>query len=198
MIGLFTVDEGLREILERSVEDKLRDVKLKKIVRVNSNDVREIAKAMINNSVDAVIFSGKIVTEKDVVKGFKWNDEERMIDIAVRAITAEGYTKLSTAAEIMIRHVIRHLPVLEEQPIGMISARDIIYRFSEKLSLQEEVKQVMVPYLVKGDFNTTLSEGVELMMKNGVGSLVFYEKNDLYIVTLKDLVKHIYMYEMKL
>ncbi|MEM1859519.1 MAG: signal transduction protein, partial [Metallosphaera sp.] len=79
----------------------------------------------------------------------------------------------------------------------MISARDVVYRFSDKLTLQEEVKQVMVPYLVKGDSNLSLREGVELMMQKGVGSLVFSVDHSLYIVTLKDLIKHIYVYSMK-
>lgn len=42
----------------------------------------------------------------------------------------------------------------------------------------------------------SLREGTEIMMSKGIGSLVF-EDQGLYIVTLKDLVKHIYMYSMK-
>ncbi|BCS91714.1 Inosine-5'-monophosphate dehydrogenase [Metallosphaera sp. J1] len=196
MAGLFTVDEAMRQILERSVEDKLSNVKLKRIIQVKG-DPLEIAKAMMQNSVDAVIVDGKIVTEKDLVRGYEWSDEERMFDLAVRAITVEGFTRLSTAAEIMVRNSIRHLPVVEDQPLGMISARDIVYRFSDKLTLQEEVKQVMVPYLVKGDTGISLRDGAELMMQKGVGSLIFSVDHSLYIVTLKDLIKHIYMYSMK-
>lgn len=196
MAGLFTVDEAMRQILERSVEDKLSNVKLKRIIQVKG-DPLEIAKAMMQNSVDAVIVDGKIVTEKDLVRGYEWSDEEKIFDLAVRAITVEGFTRLSTAAEIMVRNSIRHLPVVEEQPLGMISARDIVYRFSDKLTLQEEVKQVMVPYLVKGDTGISLRDGAELMMQKGVGSLIFSVDHSLYIVTLKDLIKHIYMYSMK-
>ncbi|BBL48171.1 CBS domain-containing protein [Metallosphaera sedula] len=197
MVGLFTVDEAMRQILERSVEDKLSNVKLKRIVQVSNPDAIEIARAMMQNSVDAVITDGKIVTEKDLVRGYEWGEEEKIFDLAVRAITVEGFTRLSTAAEIMVRNSIRHLPVVEDQPLGMISARDVVYRFSDKLTLQEEVKQVMVPYLVKGDSNLSLREGVELMMQKGVGSLVFSVDHSLYIVTLKDLIKHIYVYSMK-
>ncbi|AWS00646.1 CBS domain-containing protein [Metallosphaera hakonensis JCM 8857 = DSM 7519] len=196
MAGLFTVDEAIKQIIGGSVEDKLKDTKLKRLVNVESNEPYEIAKSMIANSVDAVIFSRRIITEKDLVRGFPWNDEEKMFDLAVKAIAIEGFTRLSTAAEIMVRNSIRHLPVAEEQPLGMLSARDVVYRFSDRLSLQEEVKLVMVPYLVKGDKTLSLREGTEIMMSKGIGSLVF-EDQGLYIVTLKDLVKHIYMYSMK-
>lgn len=65
MAGLFTVDEAIKQIIGGSVEDKLKDTKLKRLVNVESNEPYEIAKSMIANSVDAVIFSRRIITEKD-------------------------------------------------------------------------------------------------------------------------------------
>ncbi|QKQ99655.1 CBS domain-containing protein [Metallosphaera tengchongensis] len=198
LYGIFTVDEALREILERSVEERLRDVKLKKIITVRSNDPFEISRSMITGSVDSVIHYGKIITEKDVVRDYQWNNEEKIYSLGVKALTIEGFTRVSTAAEIMVRNSIRHLPVVDDEPVGMLSSRDIVYRFSDKLNLQEEAKQVMIPFIVKGDKEMTLREGVDLMLKRGVGSLVVPDKEGLYIITFKDLIKHIYMYSMKI
>lgn len=190
--GLFTVDEAIKRILERSVETTLRDSELKRAVYVSNNDVKEVVRKIVENSVDAVLFRDKIITEKDVVSSYAWSYEDKIYPLSRKAVTVEGFTKALTAAEIMARHGIRHLPVVEEVPLGMLSSRDLVYRYSEKLTLSEDVKQIMVPFLVFAQKDHSLREAVEVMLSRGVGSLVFREESGLYIVTFKDLIKYIY------
>ncbi|AWR94722.1 CBS domain-containing protein [Acidianus brierleyi] len=186
-LGLFTVDEALKQILY-STETKLKDIKLKDIIRVNSKDIREIVNAMILNNVDAVIIDNKIITEKDVVLSVNWGND-KISKISKDAITIESYSSMVTAIEIMLKHNIRHLPVLEKEPRGMLSARDIVYYYCDNLTLDSPVSQLMTPNLVNADNNLTLRDGVNLMKKYGIGSLFIRPKK---IVTFKDFIVYIF------
>jgi CBS domain-containing protein len=184
--GLFTVDEALRQILF-STETRLRDVKLKPLVYVKANEPREIATAMVKNNVDAVLYKDTIVTEKDVVFSMSWGSEKVSL-LARSAITVESFTSVSTAIEIMTTHSIRHLPVVEKEPRGMISARDIVYFYVDKLEVDVSVSQVMSPGLVAVDEGSTLNRAVNLMKNKNIGSLYVNGKK---IITLKDFIKYL-------
>lgn len=186
-LGLFTVDEALRQILY-STEIKLKDIKLKNIIKINNKDIKEVIDAMVLNKVDAVIFDNKIITEKDVVLSINWGND-KISKISKDAITIESYSNMITAIEIMLKNNIRHLPVVEKEPRGMLSARDIVYYYSDNLTLDSPVSQVMTPNLVYVNDNLTLRDGVNLMEKYGIGSLFIKSKK---IVTFKDFIIYIY------
>ncbi len=186
-LGIFTVDEALRQILY-STETKLKDIKLKNIIRVNNKNIKEIVDAMVINGVDAVIFDNKIITEKDVVFSMNWENDQ-ISKISNDAITIESYTSMVNAIEIMLKNNIRHLPVVEKEPRGMLSARDIVYYYCDNLTLDSPVSQLMSPNLVYASYNLSLREGVNLMKKYSIGSLFIKPKK---IVTFKDFILYIF------
>jgi CBS domain-containing protein len=186
-LGIFTVDEALRQILY-STETKLKDVKLKEIIKISKNDIKEIVDAMVLNGVDAVILDNKIITEKDVVFAINWGDLQ-ISKISKDAITIESYSSMITAIEIMLKHNIRHLPVIEKEPRGMLSARDIVYYYCDNLTLDSLVSQLMTPNLVYANENFSLRDGINLMKKYGIGSLFIKPKK---IVTFKDFILYLY------
>ncbi len=186
LIGLFTVDEAIRQILF-STETRLMDVKLKPLVYVESNEPREIATAMVKGGVDAVLYKGKIITEKDVVFSLPWGKEKVSL-LAKPAITVESFTSTPSAIEIMTTHSIRHLPVVEKEPRGMVSARDVVYFYVEKLEVEVPVSQVMTPGLVTVDEDTTLERAVNLMKSKDIGSLFVNGKK---IITFRDFIRYL-------
>lgn len=187
--GIFTVDEALKNMVYKS-EARLKDIELKKPVFVENNDLKEITKKMLENSSDSVIYKDKIITEKDIVFNYDFDDDKTSVSsISNRCISVEGFTNLFTAVEIMIKNRIRHLPVIEKSPLGMLSARDVVYYYSQTLNLDVPVRDVMTPYLVSVNPEVTVTEAVKIMRERNIGSLYVLENK---LVTLRDFIKYIF------
>lgn len=187
MHGIFTVDEALRNLLLKR-ESKLRDVELKKVVKVFSTDVFHVVKNMVENNVDSVIFDDRIITEKDVVFSYNF-PRESVSRMAKEAITVSPHTNLISAIEIMVKKHIRHLPVIEKEPIGMLSARDVLYYYAQTYRVDVPVMEVMNPRLICVDENYPMNEAVEVMKRYNIGSLCV-DKNK--IITLRDFIRNIF------
>ncbi|AWR97068.1 CBS domain-containing protein [Acidianus sulfidivorans JP7] len=187
--GIFTVDEALKSIIYKS-EVKLKDIELKKPVISQSNNLYEVVKLMVENLSDSVIYKDKIITEKDIVFNYDFsNYDDTVSSIANSCISIEGYTNLITAIEIMIKNSIRHLPVIEGSLLGMLSARDIIYYYSQHLNLDVPVRDVMTPYLVYVKQDTKIGEAVKIMKERKIGSIYVLDNK---LVSLRDFIKYIF------
>ncbi|MEM1599330.1 MAG: CBS domain-containing protein [Sulfolobaceae archaeon] len=195
IIGVFTVEDALRYILENRLEAKLSEIKLRKPIIVNSNYIKDIIDSMIKNNSDFVIYRNKyIITEKDIIKNFNWNlINQNVENISKEAIVVEPFTKISTCIEIMLKSLIRHLPVVERIPIGIISARDIVYSY-DSISINNSVDKIMKVDLVKVNSNTEVRNVVELMIKRNIGSVIVNSGKSVRILTNRDLIRLAHKY----
>ncbi|MEM0015636.1 MAG: CBS domain-containing protein [Saccharolobus sp.] len=195
IIGVFTVEDALRYILENRLEAKLSEIKLRKPIIVNSNYIKDIIDNIIKNNSDFVIYRNKyIITEKDIIKNFNWNlINQNVENISKEAIVVEPFTKISTCIEIMLKSLIRHLPVVERIPIGIISARDIVYSY-DSISINNSVDKIMKVDLVKVNSNTEVRNVVELMVKRNIGSVIVNSGKSVRILTNRDLIRLAHKY----
>ncbi|MEM3306101.1 MAG: CBS domain-containing protein [Saccharolobus sp.] len=195
IIGVFTVEDALRYILENRLEAKLSEIKLRKPIIVNSNYIKDIIDSIIKNNSDFVIYRNKyIITEKDIIKNFNWNlINQNVENISKEAIVVEPFTKISTCIEIMLKSLIRHLPVVERIPIGIISARDIVYSY-DSISINNSVDKIMKVDLVKVNSNTEVRNVVELMIKRNIGSVIVNSGKSVRILTNRDLIRLAHKY----
>ncbi|MEM0187885.1 MAG: CBS domain-containing protein [Saccharolobus sp.] len=195
IIGVFTVEDALRYILENRLEAKLSEIKLRKPIIVNSNYIKDIIDSIIKNNSDFVIYRNKyIITEKDIIKNFNWNlINQNVENISKEAIVVEPFTKISTCIEIMLKSLIRHLPVVERIPIGIISARDIVYSY-DSISINNSVDKIMKVDLVKVNSNTKVRNVVELMVKRNIGSVIVNSGKSVRILTNRDLIRLAHKY----
>ncbi|MEM3203044.1 MAG: CBS domain-containing protein [Saccharolobus sp.] len=195
IIGVFTVEDALRYILENRLEAKLSEIKLRKPIIVNSNYIKDIIDNIIKNNSDFVIYRNKyIITEKDIIKNFNWNlINQNVENISKEAIVVEPFTKISTCIEIMLKSLIRHLPVVERIPIGIISARDIVYPY-DSISINNSVDKIMKVDLVKVNSNTEVRNVVELMVKRNIGSVIVNSGKSVRILTNRDLIRLAHKY----
>ncbi|MEM3349844.1 MAG: CBS domain-containing protein [Saccharolobus sp.] len=195
IIGVFTVEDALRYILENRLEAKLSEIKLRKPIIVNSNYIKDIIDNIIKNNSDFVIYRNKyIITEKDIIKNFNWNlINQNVENIGKEAIVVEPFTKISTCIEIMLKSLIRHLPVVERIPIGIISARDIVYSY-DSISINNSVDKIMKVDLVKVNSNTEVRNVVELMVKRNIGSVIVNSGKSVRILTNRDLIRLAHKY----
>ena len=128
-------------------EKEKRGIKLYSIV--SSSTLKQVAEKLCEHNVGALLVVDKndperyigIISERDLIRFCcedKPLDSIRIEDIKLKdliVITAED--SLELARSIMIRHHIRHLPVIENGKIsGMITIRDVV----DVLDEQKDIK----------------------------------------------------------
>ncbi|BBG26845.1 CBS domain-containing protein [Sulfuracidifex tepidarius] len=186
--GVFTVDEALHHILEGTVDIKLIEARKKKPIAEEDFDLKRIVSRMVKENSDFVLVDKKIVTEKDVVKSFDWD----LVDEVVSSISNEGivippYTRLFTAIEIMVKKGVRHLVIGEKEPMGVLSARDVVFSYGE-IGLNAETSSFIQPSLVSVSGDMKLREAVKIMLSRNVGAVIVRE-DQVKLFTLRDLIK---------
>ncbi|QGA54583.1 CBS domain-containing protein [Sulfolobus sp. E5-1-F] len=197
IIGIFTIENAIRQILENKLEVRLNELRLKRPIFVEDNSVKSIVRMMISENSDFVIYRRKyIITEKDVVKAFNWSSvKEKIEGISKDAIVVQPFTKISTCIEIMLKNNIRHLPIVNGIALGIVSARDIAYSY-DSITGNTMVEKIMNANLVTVEDNNEVTEAVNLMMERNVGSLIIRTrvKDKVKILTNRDLIKLIFSY----
>ncbi|WP_338600348.1 CBS domain-containing protein [Sulfolobus tengchongensis] len=197
IIGVFTIENAIKQIMENKLEVKLGELKLRKPVFVENNNIKDIVRAMVNENSDFVIYNKRIIiTEKDVVRNFDWNSiKENVKNISKEAIVVFPYTKISTCIEAMLKNSIRHLPVVSDIPLGIISARDIAYSY-DTITINTNAEKIMNVNLVSVGEESELVDIVRLMNERSVGSVLIKTglKNKVKIITNRDLIKLIFNY----
>ncbi|AAK40976.1 CBS domain-containing protein [Saccharolobus solfataricus] len=197
IIGVFTIENAIRQILENRLEVRLNELKLRRPVYVEDNYIKSIVGTMIGESSDFVLYRGKyIITEKDVVRSFNWSSVKGSVEgISKDAIVVQPFTKISTCIETMLKNNIRHLPIVNGIALGIVSARDIAYSY-DSVTGNTIVEKIMNVNLVTADDNSELSYAINLMIGRNVGSLIVKTrvKNKVKILTNRDLIKLIFSY----
>ncbi len=191
--GVFTVDEALYHILEGTVDIRLVDARKKKPVVEEAFDMKRVVSRMIKENLDFVLLNKRIVTEKDVVKCFDWDVVEEVVSsISNEGIVIPPYTRLFMAIETMVKRGVRHLVIGERKPMGVLSARDVVFSYGE-IGLNAEVSSFIQPSLVSVSGDTRVSEAVKLMLSRNVGAVVVNDE-EVKLFTLRDLIKVISKY----
>ena len=108
-------------------------------------------------------------------------------------ITVEAKATVKTAVELMNKHEIGCLIVVEkEKPIGIMTERDILKRVIPKAKDTGKIKvsKVMSKPLLAGKPEMDISKAVEIMFKQKIKKLPVVERGHLVgLVTLTDLIR---------
>lgn len=108
-------------------------------------------------------------------------------------VTIDGFATLKAAAELMARHRIAALVVMENgAPTGLISERHIVEEFAHQGKFAQElrVRQVIDRPLVTIVPDDTIKRAMSLMTRARIRHLPVMKGNDLLgIVSLGDVVK---------
>jgi len=103
-------------------------------------------------------------------------------------VIIEPGAKLSQAYQLMSRHHISGIPVVEgKKLVGIITNRDL--RFEK--NMEQKVAAVMTAELVTAPLETTLETAKELMQKNRIEKLLVVDQNFRLkgLITIKDVLK---------
>ena len=155
--------------------------RLGRVVTIGEQEtVAAAAERMRRDRVGAVVVVGPedqvigIVTERDIISKIVARAEDplttRVSDIMVREVVSCPLNTLPrTAEELMVRHGIRHLPIIEDGKLqGMISSRDLVaHRLAVTEAMKEAAEQVAT--MSKGLRILDLDEVADLIVRNVPG-----------------------------
>jgi IMP dehydrogenase len=109
--------------------------------------------------------------------------------VVVDPVTVHPDQKLATALEIMRRHSISGLPVVDEsgRAVGIVTNRDV--RFEK--NLEQRVRDIMTTKLVTAPEGIALEQSKELLHKNRIEKLIIVDGAGRLrgLVTIKDIEK---------
>ena len=114
--------------------------------------------------------------------------------IIKRAITVKPDTTLLEAREVLLRHNLKRLVVVDikNKPVGIITEKDIaktIYALGDKPIKSVKVSGFMSKKLIVVNDNDTIYDCAKLMKKNHISSIIVLGKNGIFegLVTKTDL-----------
>ncbi len=106
---------------------------------------------------------------------------------------------LEDAIELMKKHNIGCLPIVkDERIVGIITERDIIKIFEDKISGEKKVSEYMTRKVITITPGTTLIDCARIMVRNGFRRLPVVSKGKLVgIVTSMDILKALALWKLK-
>jgi CBS domain-containing protein len=116
--------------------------------------------------------------------------------------TVDCNATVAEASKIMLEKNVGYLIVLDGgQPVGMISERDIVFKVVAlgKDPSKVKVGEIMSKPLITVDPDATISDAVDIMVKNGLRRIPVVKDGIIYgVFTTRDLATHFKEYEDKL
>ena len=110
--------------------------------------------------------------------------------MAKKLVTIKKDATVADAINLMKKHSIRHLPVVEEGVlIGWVTESDIREAYLASLLEQVSIEDIMIhdPITILADAN--LEEAAELLYRNGIGGLPVVDKGKLVgVITVADIM----------
>jgi len=152
---------------------------LAKLARVSQAHVAKIEKGRVDPRLSTVNRILQVLTE---------GEEKKCGDIMTKdVIFARPHDKILKASEVMMRHAISQLPVIENEIVGTITENDIIKNLSSTIA-EERVEKVMQTPLpsVSEDMHISM---IKPLLEDYPGVLVIRKGNIVGIITKSDLLK---------
>ena len=110
--------------------------------------------------------------------------------MAKKLVTTRKDATVADAINLMKKHSIRHLPVVEDgELLGWVTERDIREAYIASLIEQVSIGDIMIkdPITISSDAN--LEEAAELLYRHGIGGLPVVDKGKLVgVITVADIM----------
>jgi CBS domain-containing protein len=175
---------------------EIREVMNPEVFVVQENEqVAHARNLMLKHGISrVVVVDGKgkpvgMVTEKDLTRklkgtGPKW--KSRPIDkISIRRvmstdpITAGPNDEIHTAIELLIKHNVGSIPIVDEDGIaGIITKTDLMKVYTDRLKGKWKVSDLMTSDVVTVNENHSIAHVINLMEKDKVGKIVVIRDNE--------------------
>ena len=105
-------------------------------------------------------------------------------------VTISPDASIPEAIQLMRKHSIRHVPVVEKKKlVGLVTESDIRQAYLASLIEEIKVKDVMIKDPITTSPESHLEEAAELLYRHGIGGLPVVEGNEVVgVITVTDIV----------
>ncbi len=164
------------------LEAKLTQRKLAELVGVSQAHIAKIEQEKVDPRLSTINKILRVLTE---------SKEKRCKDIMTRGVIfAKPDDSVLKVSEIMVRHAISQMPVLNKgRVVGTITEESIIRKLGSNIA-EEKVERVMDPPLPMVSEDTSVS-AIRSLLERRQGVLVAKGKRVVGIITRSDLLKTI-------
>jgi acetoin utilization protein AcuB len=130
----------------------------------------------------------KNLTEKSVLARSRWMKVKKRM--AKKLVTTRKDATVADAINLMKKHSIRHLPVVEDgELVGWVTERDIREAYLASLIEQVSMGDIMIKDPVTVSPEANLEEAAELLYRHGIGGLPVVDKGKLVgVITVADIM----------
>lgn len=139
-------------------------------------------------------------------------EEGNIMPIARRnVITAPPTTRIKDAAELMVKHKVRRLPITDpgtKRPIGILTTRDIVnflgggekfkiiqnkFRGNFLAAVNDQVRTIMSKKVIHGTRDMSIADVANLLLKTGMGGAPIVDEHGrvVGIVSERDFVAYV-------
>ncbi len=179
---------------------KLSEVMTHRVVTVEESlDVAAAAAKMAEKNIGSIIIHedsriGGILTERDILRHFGAGDiveEARVGDwMTKEVITAPQDTTIIEAADVLVKHRFRRLPVVSGKDlVGIVTATDILFELSNP-SAHGTVSDHMSTSLYTIASTASVSDAMKVMIDNNIGSVIVLDASGITgILTERDVLR---------
>jgi acetoin utilization protein AcuB len=108
-----------------------------------------------------------------------------------KLVTIESDATIPHAIEVMKRHSIRHLPVVEGKSfLGLVTSGDLRQAFYPSMINKLTISDIMIRKPITVDPETSLEEATSLIFRHKIGGLPVVDKEKLVgIITVSDILE---------
>jgi CBS domain-containing protein len=184
------------------LRDKVSEIMTHRVVTVSeSSTVYEAACLMAEKNIGSSIIVEKgrvkgILTERDILKQLgAGNNLEGMVvsDLMTEhVITVSPDTRIMDAADILIKHKFRRLPVVEGGIlVGIVTASDLTFEMDSPQTTGRASDYMSKPvYTIHS--SATVADAIKVMVNRNIGSVVVVDdKNIAGILTERDILRNV-------
>jgi len=184
------------------LRDKISEVMTHRVVTAAENStVYEAACVMAERNIGSILVAegGRvkgILTERDILRqlGSGDNLEDMLVSdlMTTHVVKASPGTSITDAADILIKHNFRRLPVVEgDMLIGIVTATDLTFEM-ESPRAAGTVSQYMSGKVSTVSPKATVAEAVKAMVKRNIGSVVVVDGEKVIgILTERDILRNV-------
>jgi len=171
------------------------------VTTTESVSALEAAKLMAGRNVGALVVTDKtqvvgIISERDILwKAGPGNDikDVSVADIMTRqVVTISSDTKLLEAADIMLKHHLRRLPVVDNNIlVGILTVTDLVFEMNTPLA-KGRISDYMNRTVHSVNISASVHDAMRVMMSESTGCVVVMSGKDMAgILTERDILREV-------
>jgi len=182
--------------------DKVSEIMTNMVVTASeSHSIYDIACLMASKNIGSLLITDTghirgIITERDILS--RLSEGSRLYGLPVtklmtrKVLTIKPDTRIVEAADLMINHLFRRLPVVEHGIlVGIVTATDLTFEMNSP-NIHGKVKEYMSRETHTSPPSAYVTEAVKVMVENNIGATTVVDGKEVVgILSERDIMRNV-------